>query len=186
MRHSLIILLLLVFNAAAQSQPAQIILLRHAEKPDDESSDRLSSRGEDRARALVGMFTNSPTLTAHGQPAALFAPRQTRNRTSLRPYQTLQPLAQELHLTIRMPYSAREYNELAQKILKSSDLKEKVVVICWVHDYLPELAQAFGVKSKKTAWKNSEFDRVWSITFKDGKARLEDIPQHLLPGDSKR
>lgn len=187
MRHSLIILLLLAlgFGVAAQSQPAQIILLRHAEKPDDDLSDHLSSRGGDRARALVGMFTNSPALTAHGRPAVLYIPRQTRDRTSLRPYQTLQPLAQELRLSIHAPYPAKDYKELAQLIRKSPDLNGKVVVICWVHDYLPELAQAFGVKPKQTKWKNSQFDRVWSITFKDGKARLEDIPQLLLSGDSK-
>jgi len=180
------VVVLLLGVAAVEAQPAQVIILRHAEKPEDESHDHLSPRGEERARALVGLFTNSPALTANGLPVALFTPRVTRNRTSVRPRETLEPLAKQLHLPIFSPYQAKEFAELAGMILRNPDYRGRTVVICWVEDYLPDLGQAFGVKGRKTSWKNEVFDRVWSITFPDGKAKLEDLPQRLLPGDTRR
>lgn len=179
-------LVLFLGIALATAQPAQIILLRHAEKPDDESHDHLTERGHERARALVGLFTNTPARTTNGLPVALYVPRVSRNRTSVRPYETLEPLAKHLKLQVFSPYQAKEYEELAAMILKNPDYRGRTVVICWVQDFLPELAQAFGVKGKKTSWKASDFDRLWLITFRDGKAVLANLPQRLLPGDSRR
>jgi hypothetical protein len=33
-------------------------------------------------------------------------------------------------------------------------------------------------------WPDTQFDRIWRIDYKDGKATIKDLPQHLLPGDS--
>lgn len=167
-----------------EAQPAQVILLRHAEKLDD-SNPHLSARGKQRARALVGFLTKTPTLTQNGLPVALFVPRLTHNRTSVRPQETLEPLAADLKLPISRPYPAKTYKELARAILKNPEYKEKTVVICWVHDYLPGLAESFGVNAKSAIWKSQDYDHVWSITFKDGEARLAILPQRLLSGDSR-
>ena len=33
-------------------------------------------------------------------------------------------------------------------------------------------------------WPNSQFDHVWVIDYsKKGRARMDDLPQRLLPGD---
>jgi len=58
-------------------------------------------------------------------------------------------------------------------------------LICWHHGKIPDLAKALGVK-RPPKWDGKVFDRVWQITYPKGKASLEDLPQMLLYGDSKK
>jgi hypothetical protein len=53
------------------------------------------------------------------------------------------------------------------------------------HEHLPGLAAALGVHPEPPKWKASVFDRVWVLTPKNGTTQMEDLPQRLLPGDSK-
>jgi len=168
------------------AQPAKVILLRHAEKPPDESNVHLSATGKERARGLVQFFTNTPALTTNGLPAALFAARPLSRSHSKRPAETLEPLAKHWKLHILTPYAAKEYAALAEKIFDDPVCDGKTVVICWVHDYLPQLAEAFGVKPKPAPWKSNVFDRVWVITYRGKEGVLNDLPQKLLPGDALR
>jgi hypothetical protein len=48
---------------------------------------------------------------------------------------------------------------LAKHILSDPNLAGKTVVICWVHDYLPALAKAFGVKPEPARWKGTAIPR---------------------------
>src|SRR5947207_1437256 len=82
------------------ARPAEIILLRHAEKPPDESNVHLSATGKERAHALVQLFTNTPALTTNGLSVALFAARPLSRGHSKRPVETLEPLAKYLKLHI--------------------------------------------------------------------------------------
>ncbi len=184
-RYGVVFLLLLTVQSL-RAEPARIILLRHAEKPADESDVHLSARGQERARALVAFFTNTPVLTTNGLPVALFATHPTPHGHSQRTFDTLEPLSKQLHLPVRTPYATKDYVALAKQIRSNRDYDGKTVVVCWVHDYLPELAEAFGVKPKPAHWKTGVFDRVWVITRRDKKAVLASLPQHLLPGDSRR
>src|SRR5690242_3535393 len=84
-------------------EPAQIIVLRHAEKPDNEKALHLSPKGQERAQALVKFFTENRKATRYGAPAALYATRPTRRGHGQRPGETLAPLAKELKQTIHMP-----------------------------------------------------------------------------------
>src|SRR3989454_4116142 len=83
------ICMLLAGVPSVLAQPAEIILLRHAEKPPDESNVHLSTTGKERARALVQFFTNTPALTPNGLPVALFAARPLSRSHSRRPAETL-------------------------------------------------------------------------------------------------
>jgi hypothetical protein len=169
----------------AEARPAQIILLRHAEKPDNAANPHLSEPGRKRAEALAGFFTKTPALTNYGQPAALFATRATNRGHSGRPRETLEPLARQLKQNIQTPYFAEDYASLARHLLQSSKYDGQTVVVCWVHDSLPELAAALGVKSPPSHWKGTVYDRVWIITWRGNKAILKELPQRLLPGDSR-
>ena len=60
------------------------------------------------------------------------------------------------------------------------------MVVCWDHEHLSELAATLGVRPEPPKWKGSVFDRVWVLTPKNGAMKMEDLPQRLLPGDSKR
>lgn len=168
---------------AAVARPASVILLRHAEKPAGESDVHLSERGQLRARALPGLFATNAVLLSYGRPAALFAPSFTKKGHAVRPYETLRPLAEHLNLPIQMPYRTQDYADLARQILEDPTLNDKTVVICWVHDDLPDLAKAFGVKPKPPHWRETIYDRIWVITFRGDQANLVILPEHLLPGD---
>jgi hypothetical protein len=181
----LIALLLAWFSQSAFSEPAQIILLRHAEKPDDPDALHLSREGQQRSQALVKFFTETHKLTKFGEPYALFACRATRRGHGQRPQETLTPLAKYLHTSIQTPYLSEDYKKLAKSILHNAKFKGKTVVICWVHEYLPEFAAALGVDPQPAKWKDSVFDQIYLITYRQGKADLDEIWQKLLPGDHK-
>ena len=176
----------LVLVTPAFARPTQVILLRHAEKPADESDVHLSDRGRERARALVNFFTATPALTNTGLPTVLYATRMTRTGKSQRPRETLEPLAKHLRLTIQTPFLAADYAALARHVLTSPACDGKTVVLCWVHEYLPELAAAFGIKPVPRSWKSGVFDRVWVIHWKEERPELQIVPQRLLVGDTKR
>ncbi|MCX6921647.1 MAG: hypothetical protein NT154_00275 [Verrucomicrobia bacterium] len=180
---SYFLLLLLIAATTATARPARVVLLRHAEKPPQEATVHLSERGQDRARALVAYFTNAPIFATHG-PLALFAPKYTKRGHSIRPYETLEPLARHFKLAVQMPYGPADYAKLAKHILTNPALNGKTVVVCWVHNDLADLARALEVKPKPARWKDDVYDRLWVITYKDHRALLTDLPQKLLPGDS--
>ena len=177
---------LLLTALAAFSQPAQIILLRHAEKPDDPAAVNLSPRGEGRARALVSLLgTNSP-LTSNAPVAALYATRVTKHGHSHRTGETLAPLARELGLPVQTPYETELYSLLARDILSNRAYQGKTVVICWTHHDIAGLAAALGVRPKPPPWKEKTFDRLWLVRPSARTAEFQDLPQRLLKGDSKR
>src|ERR1035437_2069778 len=149
----LILVLFLIAAETVLARPARIILLRHAEKPPDESNVHLSERGESRARALVALLEVRSVLGANGPPAALFAPKVTRRGHSRRPYETLEPVAERLKLSIQMPYGPSDYAALAKDVLSDPSLDGKTVIVCWIHDHLPALAKALGVKPEPARWK---------------------------------
>ena len=185
MRVFYFVLLFSTATLAAWARPAEIILIRHAEKPPEEANLHLAQKGRERARALVPLLTQKAVFITNGPPAALFAARPTPRGHGQRTSETLEPLASALGLTVQTPYSSGEYASLARQILKDPRLDGKTVVICWVHESLPELAEALGVKRPPSKWKSSAFDRAWVITFHGKKAVLTDVPQQLLAGDSE-
>lgn len=165
--------------------PAQIILLRHAEKPDDPAAVHLSPKGRERARALVSLLGKSSPLTSHAPIAALYATDVTKKDHSHRNGETLAPLAKELGLPVQTPYKTEAYSALARKILANTAYRGKTVVICWTHHNIADLATALGVQPKPSQWNDTTFDRLWMIKPGVSGASFQDLPQELLNGDSK-
>jgi hypothetical protein len=170
----------------AYAQPVQIILLRHAEKPAEEAALHLSSRGEKRAHALAKFLSAPNYLTSNAPIAALYATRVTKNNHSQRTGETLAPLAKKLHLPVNTAYESDRYPLLVHNILSNGAFHGKTVIICWTHHELADLAGALGVKPKPSPWKDKVFDRWWVIRLPDSRVEFQELPQHLLPGDSNR
>jgi hypothetical protein len=178
---------IILFGAlTAFGQPAQVILLRHGEKPPSAEAADLSPRGRDRAQALVSLLGHASSIASNAPVAALYATRVTRRDRSHRTGETLEPLAKDLNLPIHTPFGSDDYARLAASVLNEPAHRDKTVIVCWTHHDLAQLAGAFGVKPRPPAWKDSVFDRLWRITFSSGNAQLIDLPQHLLKGDSTR
>ena len=175
-------LLVVGFVAVALGQqgapPATILILRHAEKLTDGRID-LSEAGFARAKVIPQLFEAPHTFP---KPDFIFATLQSAH--SNRPFETIAPLAEAMHMPVNQTIGDKEYQKLADELL-SGRYAGKVVLVAWHHGTLADLAVALGVSPRPAAWPDTQFDRVWQIDYVGGKATLRDLPQGIMPGDSK-
>lgn len=169
--------LALGFSQLGWATPAQVLIIRHAEKP--AQGNELSPKGQSRAQSLIGFF--KPLA-----PVAIYAASPDKPGGSIRSIQTVEPTASALGLQLQTQFTASQVQELASVVLNSPELDGKVVLICWAHSQIPEIAAALGAEQAPSSWNGSVFDRVWRLDFKQGQVMsFLDLPQHVLPGDSK-
>jgi hypothetical protein len=154
------------------SRPAQIILIRHGEKPDDPENPHLSPAGVKRAQLLVSFIATDPVMRAFGTPTGVFATHVTKHDDGQRTQETVAPLAKSLNLVVQAPYVGKDFAALAKHILANPAYAGKTVIICWNHEEIPELAAALGVTPEPPKWKGSVFDQVYIITYHGEKATL--------------
>lgn len=172
--------------ADAKKSPPLLLLIRHAEKPADETSVDLSPAGVKRAEALPGLFAKSA-----GRPEALPTPdcivAAKDSKHSHRCTETVAPLAKKFGLKVDAKIANDDFAQLAVELLGNPKYAGKTVLVCWHHGNLPALAKKLGAKDAPEHWKGVVFDRVWRITFvASGEARLDDLSQRLLPDDAKK
>jgi phosphohistidine phosphatase SixA len=160
-------------NGDGAGLPAEVFLIRHAEEPP--TGVHLDDRGRARAKGLVGLFSER-----FNRPTALFATQSSSH--SARAVETLQPLADALHLSIDERFATLEYEPLASAILKGSYAGGHVLA-CWHRESIADLAGALGVKHPPQ-WPSGQYDRLWWIRFENDGVKFSDEPQRLLPGDS--
>lgn len=170
-----------------KSHPRQIILIRHAEKPPEELMRvDLTEQGTARAAALHKLFEKSADrpdpLT---KPDFVIAGANTKK--SERSVLTAAPLAKRFDLKVNATIEKNDYPRLAAELLSKPIYAGKTVLVVWNHSNLPGLAKALGADGVPEHWNPEVFDRVWTVTWDDkGKATFTDMPQRLLPGDSKK
>jgi len=188
----LVILVLGAFSvlyapAEVRSEPRQILIIRHAEKPPEEAkSVDLNAEGKQRAAALPELFEKSEKVPDPlPKPDFVFATKNTKH--SHRPVETVIPLAKRLNQPIDSRFADEEYAKLADELLQNRKYAGKKVLICWHHGMIPQLTAKLRVTGAPEHWKGSVFDRVWRIDYDgQGKAAFSDLPEKLLPGDSKK
>ena len=171
-------------NDIQSKAPSVVLILRHAEKPMNDKDPNLTARGFQRAQALPALFLQAPGPTAQPRlplPSFLFATATSKH--SDRPIETITPLSQALHLKINHVFEDHETTALASEILNGK-YAGKVVLICWHHGEIPNLAQAFGVTNAPKRWDDAVFDQIWRLEWKNGQVRFSTMPEHLLSGDS--
>ncbi len=156
--------------------PSEILLLRHAEKPDDKDDRGLSFQGRVRAAALS---VNVPAT--FGPPKHLFAAKASKE--SNRPVLTVEPLAAALRCEIDTRFEHDAYEQLAHELLNQPKYETGRILICWHHGDLPELAKALGVPHAPDHWGDEVFDHIWQIDFTGQSPTLSKIHQKLLYGD---
>ena len=172
---ALALLLATATPAAAQllpTGPAAIVVIRHGEEPSDPENPHLSKDGKARADRFVEFMTHDPAMIRLGAPAAIFATETTNDGFGQRTQETVAPLAGVLHVTVQTPYHAKDYDKLARRVLSDPTLAGKTVVICWTHEWLPQLAAALGVSPEPPKWKAKVYDQVYVITYRDRRALL--------------
>lgn len=177
-----------VYLVAGQQPPlsnATLLIIRHAEKPED--GDGLTPVGEKRAQAYVKYFA---TYAINGKPSKfthIFA--ATDSKKSHRPRLTIEPFAKSIGMTIDTRFTDKD-NEAFVKELRAHD-HGKQILVSWRHGKIPELLTLLGSPTKKFIpegdWPDDVFDRVIELHFSaNGKVDLSKsklIKEHLMPGD---
>jgi hypothetical protein len=167
------------------AEPAEVILIRHAEKPDE--GNELSLAGRERAAALVPYFLENPVVLKFGRPVAIYAQSQKHATSSVRSIQTVQPLADSLHLKINNTFERDDYKKMVAEIKHDQKYDGHTVLICWEHKVIPEIAKEFAADDAPQKWRGTAFDRTWILTAtkSDHRYKFDDLPQKLMFGDSK-
>ncbi len=175
-------LLAILLSGTATAMPAQILLLRHAEKPDQ--GDELSAKGWARAKALPKLFYERPEFQAYGLPVALYGMgRESPSNGSVRSMQTLQFVSTDLHLPVISDFVKGDERELVSAIRSNRELDGHLVVICWEHKMLTEIASYLHV-DPLPYYPSEKFDRAWLLTMNGERTpSFQDLPELLLPGD---
>jgi hypothetical protein len=198
-----------------QPPPQVIYVIRHGEKPADaapgapasapsagppfgvdvdgnQNAHSLLPRGWQRSGAVAALFDPAlgPLQAGLQRPGSLFSPSYgNADKTAAhRTYQTIQGLAGRLGLQINSPFPEGEESDLASSVVNSSS---GVVLICWEHDHIPALANAFPLVPDTVipaAWLGDRFDVIWTFTVAAGVGATRyvfgQVPQQLLSGDA--
>lgn len=177
-------LCLSAYTINAIAVPAQIIIVRHGEKP--VGSNELSIRGQERAAALRPYLLGTQALLHYGPPVAIYAQKPDSEDPSLREIQTCIPTAKALHIKINTQYTHEQSSELAKAILENSAYANKSVLICWEHHAIPALVHSLGVKPMPQPWPGKVFDQTWVLTYAKNQQlkSFQRLQQKLLYGDS--
>lgn len=186
------------------------MIIRHGEKlgpaaQDDESSGKhLSVQGAARAAYLPSLFLAEGATTPEcklllgnpgfsaayeeknvASPASrfptpdfIFATQASPH--SVRPIETVTPTAVALGLSIDATFADADYANLAHDILAKHKYAGKVLLICWHHGKICELANALnGTGAQK--WHGSVFDRVWLLDYGQSPTpAIQQFGQELL------
>jgi len=163
--------------------PKLVMIIRHAEKPEEtaagEKDPNLSKQGFARADALAKVIPEH-----FPRPDFLIATKKTKG--SDRPAETITPLSKALGEPIEATAKDDDFAAVARDVLTNPKYDGKVVLIAWHHGKIPELAKALGVTDAPAKWDARVFDRVWEVTFENGKAVWKDVPQRAMAGDSEK
>jgi hypothetical protein len=170
----------------------KIIVVRHAEKPNGEAGlmpdgsqnpEALTATGWKRANALVGLFDPANGASPRAplaKPKSLFA----SGSESLRPKQTITPLATALALPITTFPKGQEV-----QLVAAVKTAEGPTLISWQHEAIPLIATLIrgGADGIPPKWPGQRFDLVWVLDRQEnGTWTFAQAPQLLLPGDSEK
>lgn len=146
----------------APSDDLKVVIIRHGEKPKD--GDNLSCQGQNRALQIPAVLEQKI-----GTPDYVYVPALENDKSTAhsRMFQTASPLAIKYNLTINSKYSANDDSAIAKSVFK----KRGTVLMVWEHSAIPTLASALGVSAAPT-WEDADFDSIWLISYKAGKAEL--------------
>lgn len=176
----------------------RIMVIRHAEKPadtpppqgvdigGDADPESLIPQGWQRAGALACLFAPARgplQSTGISTPQTIFASGIGHHSHSLRPQETVTPLAQKLGVTIDTTWMKDQSLEMAAAAVAQGG----VVLVCWEHQDIPGIAnQILGNDTTAPqSWPGSRFDVVWvfDLDSSTGTYAFSQVPQLLLAGD---
>ena len=196
------------------AMPTKIMVIRHAEKPDDNhqgvtshgdaDKEALIVRGWQRAGALTALFdpTNGPLQNPNlAVPKVIYAsdpekPSEAddddgkKGSKSKRPLETITPLAERLSIKdkVNVKFAKGDEKHMVESVLGESG----VVLISWQHQKIADIAKHIvgskpPTKPIPAKWPGDRFDIVWVFTPPAPSSDhwgFVQVPQQLLSGDA--
>lgn len=166
----------IAISLAADGAPdpnLKIVIIRHAEKPDD--GDNLSCKGMNRALQLPAVLKQKVGIPDHTYVPTLDCGKSTNHA---RMFQTIAPFAVKHNLKINSSFGEKDFDKVAPDVLK----RHGTVLMVWEHSAIPALAESLGIKDPPK-FKDGDFDSIWTITFPSGVATLTLDKEGLTPSD---
>jgi phosphohistidine phosphatase SixA len=147
--------------------PKQILLMRHAEKPDDVRDPNLSDAGNTRAEKLADYVPQNL-----GIPDFLFA--SAKSKHSIRSIETITPLSKEIGVPIDATIADQDFPVLADDLLTDGKFGSKLILVCWHHGFLSDLAFALGASRDHVPhhWDPLVFNLVLKLDYSTGSAPI--------------
>jgi hypothetical protein len=171
---SLLFALLLSTNSLvwAQEPGLRMVFIRHGEKPDD--GDNLNCQGLSRSLLLPAVLYKK-----FGRPGNIYIPAVNSGSATkhVRMLQTIGPFAIKYNLTLNSDYDVQDAKGIAKALLK----EKGTVLVVWEHQGLAPILHYVGISGKKLKWPSGDFDSIWIVTFKQGKAILTIDKESLSP-----
>ncbi len=187
---------------------ATIMIIRHAEKPDDDTNgidgsgtkdkESLTPRGWARAGALACLFAPAGPMKIGdlAVPERIYSSARQRHdkvngerigSKSDRPAQTIAFVADKLGLKPVMDFTAGQESQLAETLKALPG----VTLVSWQHEKIRDIAQALMgelTPDVPAKWPDKRFDVVWVFEKANGNKswKFRQVCQQLLPGDSSK
>jgi phosphohistidine phosphatase SixA len=139
-----------------------ILVMRHAEKPEDVGDPNLAPAGQARAQALAEYI-----------PEQFFTPdfilAAAISKHSARPYETVKPLSERTGTPIDATTADQDYAFLAREIRSDARYAAKHIVVCWHHGNIPSLMRALGAAggTYPDPWDPAVFNLILKLEFAD-------------------
>ena len=150
------------FSAAPHPNggPSRIILMRHADKPDDPDDPDLSAAGVARAEHLATYIPQT-----FGKPDYIIA--TARSKHSDRPFETVEPLARGVGVTVQHDIRDKDFEDLIDEIFSDEAYRGKTVVISWHHGTLPAIAALLGAPagSYPDPWPDDTYNVILDFRY---------------------
>ena len=153
------------------SDKKTILVMRHAEKPDDQNDPDLSKAGHVRAIRLASYIP-----AEFGTPDFIFAAAVSHG--SARPCETVRPLSKVTGIGIEATITDADYAALARELLKDKFVS-KLVVVCWHHGEIPQLMASLGAKtgSYPDPWKGDVFNLILQTEISGGQVSVKQVKE---------
>ncbi|KAF3402099.1 hypothetical protein F1880_009828 [Penicillium rolfsii] len=148
----LVSLATLALASVAIAKPT-VYLIRHGEKPD--SGDGLSAQGLERAQCLRNVFGASSGYNIGYIMAQ--TPKSSGKRQ--RPLDTVEPLAQDLGLTVDTSCD-RDDPDCVNDVVKGYNGSGNIL-ICWEHDALTDIVKELGDKNAPD-YPDDSYNIIWT------------------------
>jgi len=134
-----------------------IFLIRHGEKPSNDSITGLSDRGVQRSKCLPDVFGDDSDFDI----GFIMAQTPKADGSQDRPFLTIQPTGEALGLDVDVNCQrddAKCVKKAVKKFMKKSD---QDILICWEHGKLTDIAAELGVKN--FTYPGSHFDLIFDV-----------------------